>query len=140
MLISENTDKFIDAVQQYSGNQLTHAADCALLVEAARVHSMDDAFADLCFTSKFMHKTFGVMKRIGLQGEGYDKLSEEFESNNVKARALMEAIAGKMPADDRIRFTETYLAMSGPSMQAMMDLVRDLSWLKNYSIDTRAKA
>jgi hypothetical protein len=140
MLISDNTDKFIDAVQQYSGNQLTHAADCALLVEAARLHSMEDAFADLCFTSKFMHKTFGVMKRIGSQGEGYDKLSEEFESNSVKAHALMQTIAERMPVDDRIRFTQTYLAMSGPSVQAMMALVRDLSWLKNYSIDSRAKA
>lgn len=140
MRISDDTHTFIDAVQQYSGNRLKHAADCALLVEAAEVHAMHTALADLTFTSKFLHKTFGVMIRVGAQGEGYEKLSEEFASNTAKAQELMKSIAGAMPADDKARFTETYLSMSGPSFQAMMELVHDLSWLKNYSIDARAQA
>jgi hypothetical protein len=140
MLISEHTHTFIEAVQQYSGDQLKHAADCALLVEAAESHSLQDALADLCFTSKFLHKTFGVMKRIGPLGEGYGKLSEEFESNSLKALALMQTIADTMPADDRRGFTQAYCAVTAPAFEAMMELVHDLSWLKNYSIDTKANA
>jgi len=140
MHISETTHALINAVHQYSGNQLRHAADCALLVEASAMHGRQNALADLTFTAKFLHKTFGVMQRIGAQGEGYDKLSEEFESNVAKAQELMRSIAGTMPEDDRARFTGTYLSVSAPSFQAMMELVQDLSWLKNYSIDARARA
>lgn len=140
MVISEHTQKFTAAVQEYSGNQLMHPADCSLLIEAASLHAKQNDLADLSFTAKFLHKTFAVMKRIGSQGEGYDKLSEEFEANSMKAQELMKSIADTMPEDDRIRFTQTYLAVSAPSFQSMMELVHDLSWLKNYSIDTRAKA
>jgi hypothetical protein len=136
MRLHEATTTFIDAVQRYSGGQLKHAGDCALLVEAADEH----ALADLSFTAKFLHKTFGVMNRIGAGGEGYDRLSEEFESNTVKAQSLLRSIVDRMDADDRTRLTDTYLAMTAPSFQAMMELVHDLSWVKNYTIDMKAKA
>ena len=80
------------------------------------------------------------MTRIGPSGEGYDKLSEEFEANSVKVQELLRSIAGGMPAEDRTVFNGAYLAQTAPAFQAMMELVHDLSWLKNYSIDTRAKA
>ncbi len=140
MHISDNTHALIDAVQQYSGNQLKHPAECALLVEASSLHGQQNALADLTFTAKFLHKTYGVMRRIGAQGEGYDKLSEEFESNVARAQELMRSIADTMTEEDRSRFTGTYLSVSAPSFEAMMELVHDLSWLKNYSIDARARA
>jgi hypothetical protein len=140
MLISPNTKKFIDAVQQYSGDQLLHPDACALLVETASLHSMQDELADLCFTAKFIHKTFGVMKRIGSLGEGYDKLSEEFAANSAKAQKLVQSIADTMPAEDRNGFSATFLVLTPPALQAMMELVHDLTWIKNYTIDMRAKA
>jgi len=140
MRIHEATTTYIEAVQRYSGGQLIHAGDCALLVEASEQHGLKDALADLSFTAKFLHKTFGVMNRIGAAGEGYDRLSEEFESNTVKAQSLLTSIADTMDADDRSRFTETYLALTGASFQSLLELVHDLSWVKNYTIDMKAKA
>ena len=45
MLIREETNTFIQAVQQYSGNQLKHPADCAALVETAELHALQGALA-----------------------------------------------------------------------------------------------
>lgn len=138
MHISSQTNILISAVQAFSGNQLVHADDCALLAETAALSGMDVALAELCFTAKFLHKTFQLMKRIGPMGEGYDSLSTEFESNISKARELMNRIAEAMPDEDRERFSRTYLALAGPAFGAMMELVRDLNWMKNYSLDQKA--
>jgi hypothetical protein len=139
MHISHATTTFIEAVQEYSGRRLQHVDACQLLVEASEHHSLQQAMADLCFTAKFLHKTFGVMKRIGAEGEGYDTLAKEFEANTTKARMLVQSLIEKMDEEDGRGIAQTYLTATAQSFSVMMELMHDLSWVKNYTIDTRAK-
>jgi hypothetical protein len=140
MLISTNTNALIAAVQEFSGNQLKHPEDCALLAEAAALASMDAELGELCFAAKFLHKTFTIMKRIGPLADGYEQLSAEFESNIAKAAELMRRLAAAVPEEDRARFTQAYLSMSGAAFASMMEFVHDLNWMKNYSLDQKAQA
>jgi hypothetical protein len=126
--------------RSFSGDQLQRADDCALLAETATLASMETVLADLCFTAKFLHKTFALMMRIGSLGDGYDKLSMEFESNTEKARTMLSALSEAMPSGERDRFTLEYLEVSGPAFEAMMELVHDLNWMKNYSLETKARS
>ncbi|HLP15446.1 MAG TPA: hypothetical protein VK470_04245 [Bacteroidota bacterium] len=139
MEISTSTKTYIAAVRQFSGSQLKREDDCALLAEAASAGDRDAELSELCFTAKFLHKTFALMTRIGPLGEGYDKLAAEFESNIGAAVTLLARIAEAMPAEDRLRFTKMYLALSGPALDSMMELVHDLAWMKNYSIDAKGQ-
>jgi hypothetical protein len=138
MQISAKTKTYIEAVRQFSGDQLKRADDCALLAETAAQRSLTPALDELCFTAKFLHKTFALMMRIGSLGEGYDKLAAEFDANSAKARDILTMLAGAMPEEDRGRFMRTYLELSATAFDAMMDLVHDLNWIKNYSLDVKA--
>jgi hypothetical protein len=139
MLISTDTNAYIAAVREFSRNQLKHPEDCALLAEAAMLSSMDAELGELCFTAKFLHKTFTIMSRIGPHGDGYEQLSAEFESNIAKASDLMQRLAAALPEEDRVRFMRSYLSLSGAAFGSMMELVHDLNWMKNYSLDQKAR-
>lgn len=140
MRISPETDTYIAAVAQFSGNQLQHPDDCALLVEASALQAKEHVLDDLCFTAKFLHRTFLILQRIGVDGEGYGALSAEFESNLSKARDMMEQIAAVMPDEDRTDFAARYLALSAPAFASMLELLHDLYWMKNYSLDGKARS
>ena len=139
MHISTHTRTYIDAVRQFSGDRLQHPDDLALIAEAAALHAKDAALAELCFTAKFLHKSFDIMKRIGPHADGYGKLASEFEANYAKAGDLLRDLAGTLPDGDRERFTQHYLSLSGPALESMLELVHDLNWMKNYSLDAKAQ-
>lgn len=139
MLISTETQTYIDAVNRFSGNALKHPEDCARLVEASRQQAMEAVLADLCFTAKFLHKTYALMQRLGPLGDGAEHLSTEFQSNLHTASNLMTTLADAMPDEDRMHCVQTYCSLSGPALGMLMELVHDLNWMKNYSLDHKAR-
>jgi hypothetical protein len=77
------------------------------------------------------------MTRIGRKGEGYDRLANEFSEAAAKTRTLVTSLIAGSPDDVRERFTSTYLAMTQEGLENLLSLCRDLSWYKNWLIDTK---
>jgi hypothetical protein len=77
------------------------------------------------------------MTRIGRNGEGYDRLASEFSEAVAKTRDLVTSLISESPGDVRKRFADTYLALTQEGLENLLSLCHDLSWYKNWLIDTK---
>ena len=140
MGISQETASLISSLQDFSQRKLHRADDLASLIELSRLHNQGRVLDDLCFFSKFLINTSTVMKRIGNGGEGYNKLSREFAENLEKASTLIRLLVKEAPDDVKRHFTSTYFGITPAALNSLMDLLYDISWLKNWDIDHRSAA
>ncbi len=138
MVVSQETAALITSLQDFSRRKLHHADDLASLIELSRLHNHRQVLDDVCFLSKFLVNTNGVMKRIGKSAEGYDKLSYEFTENLAKASTMIRLLVKEAPDDVRQRFASTYFGMTHEGLNSFMELLYDISWLKNWDIDHRS--
>ncbi len=94
---------------------------------------------ELAFLGKFCVRAFGIMKRIGPQGDGYGRLAAELEANAGRARVLFSTILAAAPEETRVALSERYLSPTVEGMGDLMALLADLSWVKNWQIDNPGK-
>ena len=140
MVVSQETESFILSLQNYSRSTLHHADDLASLIELSRIHNQRQLLDDVCFLSKFLVNTNTVMKRIGKDAEGYGKLSYEFTENLEKASTFIRLLVKEAPDDVKKHFTSTYFGMTHGGLNSLMELLYDITWLKNWEIDHRSAA
>ena len=135
MIVSQETSSLIVSLRDFSRNKLRHADDLGALIEIAKLRNQAQVLEDLCFLSKFLVSTRNVMERIGREGEGYDKLSFQFAENLEKASTFIRLLIKEAPEDLKRHFTSTYFGMTSDGLSALMELLSDLRWLKNWNID-----
>ena len=135
MVISQETVSFVSSIKEFSRGRLRRADDLAVLIELSRLHHRNRLLDDLSFIAKFLVNSSSVMKRIGQTGEGYEKLTAEFSANVEKASAFVAELLTTAPSDVGRRFEDTYLRMTPDTLSSLMQLMHDLSWLKNWNID-----
>jgi hypothetical protein len=135
MNLGKPTLDFLSSLEEFSGGKLAHRDDLGTLIELATVHQRSDTLDELSFIAKFIHKTHGIMQRIGAQGEGYDKLSREFLEAIGKASSYMETLLVAAPESTRNHFSTSYMKPTLSSLDNLVNLCRDLSWYKNWMLD-----
>jgi len=133
---SPSTAAFLSLLDAFSGNKLSRRQDLGTLIELASHAQGKSMLDELSFYAKFISKCHGIMVRIGSKGEGYDKLTVEFTTNIEKAKGALGAILRGASSDVNTHFTSTYLTMTPESFQNLLALFYDLSWYKNWDIDT----
>ena len=133
--ISQRTKDLLNTLVSFSNGSLTCTNDLATIIELSLLRKAGQELADLSFLAKFLHRTHGIMKRIGKDGEGYDRLAEEFGRNLRKVVDLLHTIVSAAPADVKEGFEKEYLAMTQQSLHRLLALMYDLSWYKNWLID-----
>jgi len=137
MILSQHTRTLLSMINDTSGKTLKRSMDIGTLIEIADQHSMQDQLNDLAFSAKFIVKSFELMQRIGKDGNGYEKLSQEFSSQIQKAQQLIKQFLDSADAMTKAHFIGNYLEMNTLTMQNLMLLFHDLGWYKNYQIDQR---
>jgi hypothetical protein len=140
MVISQETTSLVSSLQNFSREKLHHPEDLASLIELSRLHRHDQVLDDLTFIAKFLVNTSAIMTRIGKNGEGYEKLAHEFAENLEKALTFVRLLVKEAPDDVKRRFTTGYFEMAPEAMERLMQLLHDISWLKNWNIDHRSTA
>ena len=140
MVISQETTSLVSSLQNFSRERLHHPDDLSLLIELSKLHRHDQVLDDLTFIAKFLVNTSAVMKRIGKNGEGYEVLASEFAENLEKALNFVRLLVKEAPDDVKRRFTAGYFEMTPEAVDRLMQLLHDISWLKNWNIDHRSTA
>ena len=138
MIVSQETESFVASLQDFSHRALRRSADLASLIELSRIHHQRQVLDDLTFFSKFLVNTKSVMSRIGTEGEGYTKLSFEFTEKLEKASTLVRLLVKEAPGEIKKHFTDEYFVTTQNGLNAMMELLHDVAWLKNWEIDHRS--
>jgi hypothetical protein len=136
--LQPKTEQFIEELQSQFDLKLTHPRDVGFLLEQAGRQGLDQVFRDAIFHAKFVLKTKELMARIGQDGEGYDKLSTEFQNSIEKTSTLLKTIIKESSEEDKQRFIAEYLAMDQISFGNFVALLGDLSWVKNWEVDGKA--
>jgi len=137
MTLSERTKELLSNIDTLSGNTLQRSRDLAQLIELSSAFKREQALDDLAFHAKFVTKSFEVMKRIGREGEGYDKLFSEFSASVKKCQSLIGTLTEGVEGTVVSHYSETYCSAGERTMDNLMQLFHDLGWYKNFRIDTR---
>jgi hypothetical protein len=135
MHLDPSTSKLLLALEKLSRNTLTCRDDLGVLLDLARGQEATEDLEELSFQAKFAVRAFRIMKRIGRDGEGYDRLAAEFGASLEKIRARAGALLQGAAPGTRARLSSTYLAMTPESLDRLLALLYDLSWYKNWHID-----
>lgn len=137
MTLSQTTKELLSKISAASGNKLLRSMDLGVLIELSNQQQKQSVLEELAFSAKFLSKSFELMKRIGKEGDGYDKLETEFTVQVEKSRKAILQLLELADSMTKAHFTGTYLGMDTLALQNLMQLFHDLSWYKNYQIDSR---
>jgi hypothetical protein len=140
MQLSPPVARFLDALDQISHGAIGHPDDLGMVLEGSFRGGKPQELDELVFLGKFCARAFGIMRRIGPGGEGYDRLATELRGNAEKARQLLLLLTGSLPQETRILLASRYLALTAEGFENLMTLLSDLSWVKNWQIDNRGKS
>ncbi len=135
MHFSPSTSNLLLALEKLSRKKLTCREDLGVLLDLSRDRGAGDDLEELSFQAKFAVRAFGIMKRIGRDGEGYDRLAAELSASLERVRTSVRALLQRAAPDIRARMSSTYLAMTPESLDRLLALLYDLSWYKNWRID-----
>ena len=135
MTLQVDTLDLLKELERSSRKKLNYPNEVGLVLEASWKGHRTKEFEEVIFLAKFISKSFDVMDRIGSDGEGYEKLSAEFESNIQKLSSLLKEIL--IDASDEIRqsLTALFLSLTPESLERLMLLLRDLTAVKNWVVD-----
>ena len=135
MALRAETLNFLRELERFADRSLKYPNDVGHLVEAAIRNRKMDAFDEAIFLGKFVTKSLGVMKRIGVDGDGYDKLSAEFQASLGKVASLLKDIGEGVPEDVRRSQTALFFNLTQESLDRLMPLLSDLAIVKNWVLD-----
>lgn len=133
--IRRDIAEFVSGLELLSKRKMNYPLEVGEILQIAIQTGLTREFEELIFLAKFLVRTQDVMKQIGPQAEGFEKLSMEFNSSIQKSMDLLKIIAGRAPADVLVEYSETFFAMNTESFGRLMMLYSDLSWVKNWQID-----
>lgn len=133
--IRQETEQFLTDLEEFANRRFVHGREIGALLDEAREKGMMQVFEDLVFNAKFLSKTFDLLGRIGPDGEGFQKISQEFQTNLENANTQVKTLIKESPEPLKQRMVESFLRLDQQSMSAFMALVRELAWVKNWTLD-----
>jgi hypothetical protein len=139
MDIGLSTLQLLTSLDLLSGRRLTRRDDLAALIELATRSSKLSAFEELSFHAKFVSKSSRIMKRIGKDADGYEKLLHECTAGLDHSKELLRTLLAEAPHEIQDHFASTYFALTTEGFQNFQALLYDLSWYKNWLIDAARK-
>lgn len=137
LTIRKETHRLLDTVERHTGHSLRLRERILTLMELAVSHHQERLLDDLIFLAKFLWNSHNLMQRIGPDAEGYPKLAGEFRDSVEKFSTLVKTLVKEGPDEVKGSFAKDFFLMSPEALDNLMQLAHDLSWLKNYAIDTK---
>jgi hypothetical protein len=131
------TPQLLEKLDAASGGKLTRRDDLAKLLLLGETEKGRQILANLGFHAKAGSRIHRMLSRIGREGEGYAALEKEFVITMDRTTTILSELLGDAPADVAGELRGKYLQMTGASLENRLALMYDLSWYKNWLIDSR---
>jgi hypothetical protein len=138
MNICPDIEDFIAQLEIYANQKLNFPEEVGTLLQIAMQSGRTGKLEELCFQAKFLVKINEIMKRIGPGADGFEKLSSEFQSGVQNARDIINMLVQQAPVETATTFTDSFINMQNDSFHRFINLLVDLSWIKNWQIDGNA--
>lgn len=135
--LSQSTTSLIEKIETLSGKTLSYKKELGLLVELAGQQQQIAVIDQLGFLGKFVHHAFRIINRSASANKDNDRLVKEFQENIENIKFLMRDIISYAPSDVQRDFNLEFLDLTPGALEHLLLFCKDLSWYKNYQIDTR---
>ncbi|MFH0992422.1 MAG: hypothetical protein V1799_20675 [bacterium] len=137
MSLRPETQTFIRELERSINKKLLYSFEVAQLIELSIAGKKIKEFEQLLFDAKFITQTFGIMKRIGQDGEGYEKLAVEFQAGVQRVSKMLEEFGRDDPHGLQEMIMQTFTSLDQSSMARLLDLLSDLAEIKNWLLDNK---
>jgi hypothetical protein len=137
MTLRPETESYLDGVEQFVGKQFRYRSEIGLLIELAEARTMKQVFDDITFFAKFVSNAYIILKRVGPASKDIEKMSLEFKDKLEKVSTLLRTLIKEEQTDAKQQFVTRFLSLSNDSMNNLLELLYELSWIKNYSLDQK---
>lgn len=127
------------ALDSLSGGKLTRRRDLATLIELAHRAQREEALAEVSFHAKFVANTSRTLQRIGPDAEGARVLAAEMQKGVETVKRLIGEVLQHGTDEQRAEFDATYFRLTPEALQNVFALCYDLSWYKNWLLETRPR-
>jgi hypothetical protein len=135
--ISPKTWDFVRQLGDFSSHKLKQPDNIAVLLELAQTKNLKGELEEIAFLAKFLSNSYVILKRGGNDAVDYGKLSQEFRSNLDKVIEELKGIVAEAPSTTNENFSSRFFSMTADGFENLMNLLYDLSWLKNWIIDQK---
>jgi hypothetical protein len=135
MALRNNTQELLAEIERAAKKKIRYPEAVGSLLEAAQSGGAMDLFQEAAFLAKFVTKSFAIMKRIGVDGDGYDKLSTESEANLAKCATLLRSLNERLPGELSSDYDARFFSLTQDSLGRFLVLLDDLTTLKNWMLD-----
>jgi len=134
--ITAATESFLADAERFAERRFRHRLELGLLIDALDSKELTKNFEELIFYAKFLTHAGGILARKGLAEEETSQMAKEYAATMQRALGLLEGIRGRLKEDDRRTF-DLVIGMTHDHMKQFMSLMNELSWIKNYLLDTK---
>ena len=133
MKISDNTVKLLERINEQSRKPLKNTYEVSLLLESAISFSKATEFKDLIFTAKYINGLKNVLSNRIINGDDImEKLFDEFNKNIQKFIELLKKMVTTSDEKSEEFFRVKYFNLDQESMVNSMELIEDLTYIKEY--------
>ncbi len=129
------TEQFLAALELSANRKFKFKKEIGILLDEARRTQKMQVFEDIAFFAKFLSKSYDLMKRIGPDGEGYEKVAGEFRSSIEKSTTLMKTLVKEAPDEIKQQFSGNFFHLDQDSLSALMSFMKEFAWVKNWTVD-----
>lgn len=127
---------FLEKVDLLSGGKLKHKDDLFLLISVADKEKKEKDFEEIIFFAKFIVSLFRILQKKQADKEGENKIKEEFSLHLQKIKSMLSVFM-HTDSGEAEEFEKKYFSQNRDSFALFIELLTDLSWIKNSQIDNK---
>ena len=135
MNVRPDIAEFVASLEVFSKRKLNYPTEIGEILQIAFQTGLINEFEELVFHAKFLTRAQDVMKHIGYEAEGFEKLSTEFQLGIQKSTDVLKMVVGRASEDVILKYSDTFFATETDCFVRLMKFYSDLSWIKNWQID-----
>jgi hypothetical protein len=125
----------LDRVEEFAGRKFRLRSEVAFLLECAP--GKEEVFEQVTFFAKFLSKAYTVLRRSGSDAEEVARLAAEFGEKLGKTTSLIRILTAGAPGDSAQEFADRFLVQSQEGIGRLLELLYEVSWLKNYTMEKK---
>lgn len=135
MKVGQDIIKFVENIDSYSNHRLRNKEDLCILLHMSRSEGKDQVFDDLTSHAKCVYRLAGILKRTTPNSAAYPQLKAEFGDGVEKVHTLIRTLVKEASDDVKQHFISKYFTMTHSSLENLLSISHDLSWVKNWNVD-----
>jgi len=130
-------EAYLDAVEEYAQKKFMYRSALNDIIRQSQNNGMEKEFENLIFLGKFISSAHSILKRAGGDSSDTIKLAAEFQKSLERSVELLKRIIEGAPDNIQRNFESDFLAPSHHNLHKILELMNELSRIKNYSLDIK---